>query len=288
MDKKVTVGFYKITRHHEGDLGFSECLRQIATDFHGEYKELDEDVFVRLERYDSGGQYVKGEFTRKQTVNLPPKVVIEELEASTDPIAHRAAFQYHVPNGIVAIEHNRNGMTLARINQYIIDTLDHAGFEFSPVITEGAWKTLRDGNPRKLIFKIANPENLNVGNDNRSARSITQSLVQLKNIFGGPVVEAQIGFGRGDREGILNKRNVISVIGSLLSTNNRRNVEKIQVKLDDNPDLLDFLAEHLKDKENLELDDTNIDAHYRIRKTYIESLFRRHHQMLNEAYGRVA
>lgn len=288
MDKNITVRFFQIQRHQIKDLGFSECLQQIQTNFSGVYKELDEDLYVRLERYTSHGGYIKGEFTRKQTVNIPPKVTNNGvLQASTDPLAHRAAFQYHVQYGIIAVEHNRNGMTLPRINKYIIETLDHAGFEFAPILTEQALQALTGGTPRKLIIRVANPDNLSIV-DNPKNKSIRQNLITMKEVFAGPVVEAVVGFGKGQRESSLNKTNVLSVVKYLMSSANRENVEKIQIKLDEDIEPIDLLSEQLKFKNKLELNDTNIEDHYLVRKSYIESCFKKSIDLLNKMFGQEA
>lgn len=287
MDNKVTVRFYQVQRHHDTDLGFSQVLahiRALSQTFPADYLELDEDVWVRLERYEADRQYVRGEFTRKQTVNLPPKVVRGDLEASTDPIAHRVAFQYNIALGILAIEQSRSGMTLPRVNKYIIDLTGHAGFEFVPVITSNAMEQLTNGTPKKLVLKVAHPEHLNIANASASARGIAQQLRSMKDLFGGPVIEANIGFGRG--QGSLHKQNVLSVIRFMLA--NEDQVEKIQVKIDGEQEPIDLLTQQLKGKRTLRLNDDDLDAHYQTRRSYIEHLFRGYLRFLQTTYGAAA
>jgi hypothetical protein len=287
MDKMVCIKFYQIQRLSKDDEAFSDSLNRAFSRRQGEWINLEEDVYVRLERFAIEGTYITGEFTRKQTVNLPPKVKNNGmLEPSPDPIAHRAAFQYHPVLGILAIESNRSSVTLGKINLYLQKLLGHHGFEFLPVPSKASWDRLSSCNPRSITIKLACPENMRAVEG--ASRTLTQNLAAMKDVFGGPVVEINVGFGR-QRDGFLNKRNLINVVRGLMRQQDEvGNVEKIQIKADGEDETIDLLLEQIKEKEVLELNDKNIESHYITRKQFLERMFRTHMTAIREIYSQAA
>lgn len=266
---------------------FSECLEAAFSTQQGVWIDLGDEIHIRLERFVQDGQFIKGEFTRKQTVNLPPKVRGNgTLQPSPEPIAHRVAFQYHPRLSILAIEANKNSISLTKVNNYIQQILQHHGFDFLPVQSRAAWEKLNDCNPRSLTIRVAHPENMSAVEG--ASRTLTQNLVAMREVLGGPVVELQVGFGR-QRDGLLDRRNLMTIIRGLMRQHEQHgNVEKLQIKADGEQEPLDLLLEQIKEKETLELDDNNIDAHYQMRRDFIESVFRAHMPTIRDIYGQAA
>ncbi|MDP2205966.1 MAG: hypothetical protein Q8K65_06620 [Alphaproteobacteria bacterium] len=289
MDKKVCVRFFQLRRNSENDMSFSDCLASIAAARLGEWIDLGDDVLVRLERHQLDGAFIKGEFTRKQTTNIPPKANGDgdPLVASADPIAHRAAFQYHPALSILALESNKQGMTLAKIDKMIKQALHHSGFDYLPVASDAAWEKFSSCSPRKMTLKVANPENLSVAEN--ATRSVAQNLNDLKEIFGGPVIEVSVGFGR-QREGALNKRALVSFFGDLIRQQEAgyRGVQKIEIKAEGEEEPIDLLLEQVKEKDVLDLSDTNIEEHYRSRRQFIERAFGKYLPSMRATYGQAA
>jgi hypothetical protein len=288
MDRNVCVRFYQVLKNCDDDLDFSIVLQRLYDEKFEAWINIYDDVTIRLERFDPRGGTIKGEFSRKQQHNLPPRANGDgdPLEPNPDPVAHRAAFQYHPQLSILALESNSRGMTLSKLNKLIKKEFSHNGFEYLPVPTDQAWTRLENCEPRKLTLKIAVPENANILETEN--RTLLDNLEAFTEHLGGPVVEINVGFGRR-REGLLDRQSLNRLIAEVMRRHeSTRDVEKIQISALGEEEPIDLLLEQLKEKRVLNLDDSNVDRHYNERKLFIEETFNRHFSRLHSVYSRAA
>lgn len=284
----MCVRFYQVFKNCEDDLDFSTVLQNLFNENFEAWIDIYDDVTVRLERYDTAGGAIKGEFSRKQVYNLPPRANGDgdPLEPNPDPVAHRAAFQYNPQLSVLALESNSRGMTLSKLNKLIKKEFNHGGFEYLPVPSGQAWRRFENCDARKLTLKIAIPEN--AGAIETEDRSLVGNLYAFKEDLGGPVIEINVGFGRR-REGLLNKNNMLHLIRDVMRRHeNIRTIEKIEISALGEEEPIDLLLEQLKEKRTLHLDDSNIDNHYNERKHFIEETFNTHFTHLRSIYTRAA
>jgi hypothetical protein len=289
MDKKITVRFYRVLRVTETDPSFSNCLTEVGTHRMGVWHDVGDEITVRMERFQSSPPFIHCEFSRKQTENIPPRAKgdHEDLEVNPDHLAHLMAFQYHPATGVIAVEVNRNGMGIGRINSFLKSMFDgHNGFDFEPVLAENAWQKFDESEPRKFVIGVASPENLSVVEG--PAGHMRQNLVAMKELMGGATIEACVGFGR-KRDGLLNKPIVRDLVGYFTTQeDNGAQVTKLQVKGEGEADIIDFLASQLKSKGTLDLGISGIDGHYNERKRFIQGAFGAHMATIQHMYGQRA
>lgn len=199
MDAQVKAKFYQVQSVNTSDPHLFESLQRLWD--HPErttYQSIFGGMRVRLERFESdpavvGAGFVDGEIVRQQTDNIPPIAAeAAPLVASNSPIGHRCAFRYHPELRILLLESRQNGVTPVRLDGLIKSRLTpHRGFYLYPVITENALERLRNGNARRVSFRVASPANMR-DVEGADERRLTENLSQLANNFSGRSIEVSV------------------------------------------------------------------------------------------------
>ncbi|MEC7792453.1 MAG: DUF6731 family protein [Pseudomonadota bacterium] len=289
MDAKIKARFYQVENVGNGDPTMFDCLHQLwdhpnRTD----YETIYGDARVRIENFDSdpaavGHGFLDGEFVRQQTDNIPP--IAEQgqpLEGNIRPLGHRCAFRYHAQLNVLLLESRREAVTPIRMDALVKARLNpHRGFFLSPVLSQTALEKLRNGTPRRVTFRVARPAELDIveGED----LGLEENLARLQNHFGGPNIEVTASWPRGDREGVLSQRAIARTIR--WATGNRDHVEKLQIKINEEPDAIDIFSEQLKVVRTLDLDNQNVERNYAARRAFLAQSFDDHLPLLRRLYG---
>ena len=126
MDAKISARFFELTAAPANipdfpDLLLREAKKPLAQ---REYDITGDGVTVRIERCISDGEFVIGEFCRKQITNIPPQAGPEGLTPMSLPdgegLGHLGAFQYHRPTRIILLQNNQQCVTTHRIGLYLM------------------------------------------------------------------------------------------------------------------------------------------------------------------------
>jgi hypothetical protein len=289
MDARIKARFYQIENVGNGDAPLFDCLHQLwGHARRDEYETIYGDARVRIENFENdidivGQDFLDGEFVRQQTDNIPP--IAEQgqpLEGNVRPLGHRCAFRYHAQLNILLLESRREAVTPVRMDALVKARLNpHRGFFLSPVLSQAALTKLQNGTPRRVTFRVARPADMAVveGED----LGLEENLARLQNHFGGPNIEVTASWPRGNRDGVLSQNAIAQTIR--WATGNREHVQKLQVKINEEPDAIDIFSEQLKAVEVLKLDNDNVENNYKTRRDFLARSFSDHLPILRRLYG---
>ncbi|TGN68049.1 hypothetical protein E4L95_02710 [Paracoccus liaowanqingii] len=286
MDRIVRGRFYQVEPIEAGAEAFGACLTALwAKADRAVYQDLGYGAFVQIERYAEDRQdpdFVAGEFVRQQTDNIPPVAAAgAPLVGNSNPLGHRSAFRFHIPTNILLVEVRQAAVTVARINGLLkACARGHRGFLFSPCLTENAIQRLRDGTPKRVSMRVARPSALK---GESASMSLEDNLAGLQEFFGGPSIEITSGFPRGNRDGTLNVKNLLRAVG--WGAERREHVEKIEVKIQEEPNPIDLFSEQMKIESTLDLDSLNVAKNYDVRDAFLSAGFRVRMPEILRMYG---
>lgn len=284
MDKLVRVNFFQVSNVSANDRTLYDALLEIdGRPDKDVYIQLSQGVNVRLERLQDRAGFLKGEIVRQQTDNLPPIAHTNEpLVANNNPLGHRSAFLYNPRLSVLAIEANRQGASPARMNQFIRRRIgNHRGFFFDPCLNEDALAQLRDGTPRQLQMRVARPSDLNAIAGN--PYEIEESLTHLQEMVNGNMVSVEVGFERGNRDGVLNSRSITDL--ARWAFGNRHSVKKLAVKTLEDDVPIDLFGQQIFERETLDIDNDDVDEAYNVRSLFLRNSFQLRLNELTNLYG---
>ncbi len=296
MDNNITVRFFRIRPNHRTVPPFEEALGQIfASSVSPVEREQDVglgggSVILRLERFVQDGQFVAGEMVRRQTRNFPPEANDDGLNllplSDGGGLGHCAAFRYSIPLGIIAIQFDNRAVSMGRMLAYMREFDIHADYAADALVREDSWARYGRGQPRKLSFTIAQPQNL--GEVEGNVHSAVESSRRLAELYNAPIITVEVSMGR--RDGHLNggyiRRFIRYLTSDAAAGSDVRNIE-VNVKPDDGGEVetINFLDELLRVKSTLDLPDDDIDRNYKIRSKFVRTCFNENLPYMREVYG---
>lgn len=288
VDRVVKARFFQVENFNSAQATFFDCLQQLwSAANRAEYEDIGHGVKVRLERFaprlDDDG-FVEGEFVRQQEDNVPPIAVDgAPLAGSDDPIGHRCAFRYLPIHNVLLLESRREAVTPSRVNGLMKNRVRrHSGFFISPLLSETALQRLQAGTPRKVRIRVARPAD--VGQVEGDPLDIEENLGRFQNILGAPNIEVSASFPNTDRDGSLHWGGLNKLIN--WATGNRGHVEHLSVKILEESEPIDIFSEQIKIQDILELDNTDVEAHYEARRDFLKVGFRDYLPVIERIYAR--
>lgn len=277
MDRVVRARFYQVRLVNERQTSFYDCLKALWEHPNRvTYQDLGGGTHVRIERWhESDGVhevgFVAGEFVRQQTDNIPP--VAEggkPLRENLSPLGHRAAFRYHADTKMLLLETRQGAVSASRINTLIRRRLgDHKGFFLEPALSEDALTRLKEGTPRRATIKVARPSQMSLFE--REGAGIEENLAALERAFDGPVIEVTASWPPGERDGKLSMGRLMKIFRAV--EDNRTHFKKYTVKLAEEDQAIDMLAEQLKVENTLDLASDDVEANYQTRDRFLAEGF---------------
>jgi hypothetical protein len=150
LDANISARFFRISAGASNVTDFPDLLLQIASKpiANREYDITETGVIVRLERCDADGEFIDGEFCRKQMTNIPPQAGPDGLTPMALPdgqgLGHLAAFRYHRPTRVILLQNNRQCVTTHRVALYVMRLNAAAIHAFSPILREDALERFKD------------------------------------------------------------------------------------------------------------------------------------------------
>lgn len=252
-------------------------------------RDLGQGVVVRLERFQRLGRFTYGEFSRVQTVNIPPQTTPDGLEpielADGRGLAHVCAFQYHEPTRVILLQRNPLGATPSRVGLYLKAISPGTLFSLSPVLRSDALPRLMAGNAKSLKISFAAPTDLSAIEDGDAAG--LDNIERLGEMFKSPEIEIRFTVGRA-RNTFLDNAMVRRVVGALRQSSADIKTLEVSVENDFGVDPIDFLGDALKVHEQAELPSNNPDAKYRTISSILASSFEENFDYISQIYGSTA
>ena len=301
MDNSVTARFFNVISESNDGGSFDQILVNLAAeDIPARERnigaEADAPVIARLERLTDEGDFIYGEFVRRQTNNKPPEANAEGLAPLTlsrdGGLGHACAFRYHRPTTTICLQNNPSGLSIGRVRTYLSVYAPRSKFIMDRVPTADAIERFRNNDTRSLEFELASPLNLpNIeGNEGAADKTVVEATRMLAEAFQGMQVKVEVSMGRHQED--LPKGPIESVINRLIpwKRDGEADLRKLRVKSKDADgegptELINFLEEFLVEKTKLDLPDDNPERNYHLRRDqlslwhnlhlpYLEGLYR--------------
>jgi hypothetical protein len=239
-----------------------------------EYDVTGTGVTVRVEHCLEDGDFVIGEFCRKQMTNIPPQAGPDGLTPIPLPngqgLGHLAAFRYHRPTRVILLQHNVLCVTTYRVALYLMKINAASVYGFAPILREDAVERFKDKKIRSFSVQFASPKNLEALDDQgipsaRGARMLAEAYHGFRMTF-------TVSVGKRKKK-FLDFNRVSEDVTALLGSDAEIRKLKVGTKEDDDGPGIDFLREHLKCKRTLELPEASPVQNYEIRKAYLMTEF---------------
>jgi hypothetical protein len=243
-------------------------------------------VILRVEECEREGDFVIGQFCRKQMTNLPPEAGPDGLGPIPIPdgrgIGHVSAFRYHRPTRVLLLQNNIQCATPHRIGVYVARINAEALYGFEPVLREDALERFKHRKVRSFTVRFASPENLEALDDKGIASARGARL--LAEAFNGLDLSISITAGRS-RKKFLDFGSVSREVKALLGSSADISELEVQANEDEEGRTIDFLQEHLKCSETLELPEGDHTKHYQVRRKFLKSEFESRMDYLMKHFG---
>lgn len=285
MDSRLTVRFYRVSAPPVGvdDVG-DVLLQALALGAPSEReRDIGQSVFIRLERAATRAQTVEGDLCRIQRVNIPPQagdggLLPIQLEDGHG-IGHMAAFLYHRPTRVLALQANVQSVTPNRLSVYLASIDVAQQFGFSPVLSDDALERFQAGNARRLTVKFAGIDRIEILDDPNIPAA--QGARMIGNAYAGLDVEITVSVGRS-RDSALAQRPILDTVNRLMG---EPGVVKLITKLEGDDQPLDLLHEQLKHSADLDLPEGDPERHYTVRRAFLRETFDRYRDSIVRQFG---
>lgn len=280
MDAVVAARFYLVTPEKGLLPDFADTLLgQMSHPVQQRERDLGQGVTLRVENCATDGEYIDGQFCRKQMDNIPPQagpLGLEPIKLERDQgIGHLGAFRFHRPTSIILLQTNMLSATPNRVTLYIRALLNGSGtYFFEPILRQDALDRFKDRRLRSFTVSFASPSNLEALDTQGLASAKGARL--LAEAFQGLELSITVKAGREKRKKrFLDFDTTKREINALL--NSGADIEKLEVQAEPNADdegrNIDFLEEHLRCRAELELSDVSVEKNYNIRRGFLKSEF---------------
>ncbi len=285
MDRRVTVRFFRVEGVDGTVPEFRDVLKEISEIVSPEERirnsnfETAEEVKVRLERLSVDGDFVSGEFTRLQTDNIPPEVGKDGLKpiVLSDGIGlgHVAAFRYHSPTKVLALQHNSRSVSHKSVVNYLMSYDDVAKYIMSVVVRRDVWDKFAASEPRSFEIAVASPQNLHVLENENDV--VVDAFQNFGAAMDGFVITlgARVSRKQDDK---LNKNKIREYINLFLGLRERNSAEvkTLKVVTDQRNDAgaydsINFLREYLVERTSLDLPSDDDERNYELRSEWIKT-----------------
>ena len=301
MDNSVSAKFFNVLSGGDSSVDIDQILDDISqVDIADRERDVSPDstsqIICRLERFNSDGDFLFGEFIRRQTDNKPPEANSEGLTplmlSDNGGLGHSSAFRYHTPTGTFCLQNNPSGMTAGRIKTYLNMIDASCDLDFDKVPTDDALSRFRSGETRSFEITLASALNLptveGVSADEDDA--VVQSARMLAEAYQGLTVTVAVSMGRS--QDALPNRPIQSLLDTVLPWRERglADVRKFNVKSkssfgEGDTEVINFLQEFLQERTKLDLPDDDPLTNYNLRRDQLSIWHNSHLPYLRRVYN---
>ena len=290
MDSTITINYFRASEPPVGAKSFGDLLIEaISSDQNAGNREIEvNEKRLRIERCETNGDFIFGEFCRKQTSNIPPVASGNGLSplplSDGDGIGHMMAFRYHRPTRVIALQRNHNCASPIDLCTYIATISSGNLYSLSPIFRQDSWARMATGRPRRMDIKFANPDNLTFLDDDDVA--VAAGGKRMMAAYNGSTVSISISVGNS-RASALNRDGVMNTIRRMMGRDDV-DVDAIKVHMaqDSGPaQIIDFVEDALKSKGVLQLDRLSPSDNFEKRKNFLQSEFSINMDYIRRLYG---
>lgn len=280
MDTIVAARFFRANPSVGLLPDFADALlEKMSEPLHKREYDLGTGVILRVENCEVDGEFVAGQFCRKQMDNIPPQagpmglapIALERGQG----LGHLCAFRFHRGTQILLLQTNILSATPNRVSLYLTALFNGKGtYILEPVLRQDALDRFKDRKLRSFTVSFASPENLEALDEQGLASAKGAKL--LAEAFQGLEFTIIVKAGREKKKKrFLNFDNTKREIEGLLRSG--ADIDRLEVQADPDPEdesrNIDFLEEHLRCRAELELSDVNVEKNYEIRRDFLRSEF---------------
>jgi hypothetical protein len=286
MDSRVTARFYKVSKQSNQAAELEIILKALAAKGLSQREQtLDEGIILLLERLEDDGEFLAGEFCRKQTSNIPPSAGDDGLTPTQlgtgKGLGHTAAFRYHLPTRVILLQFNRQCASQARILTYLGTEAAKPLFSLEPVLRKDSLDQLQARKVKSFRVRFAAPDKLESLDD--ASKSAIDGAKMLAEAFQGFVIDITIGAGKSKKRH-LDQNTVLGAISSLLGRG--KFVRDVKARTEDgDSDWIDLLEEHLKSSSVLSFPTEDAASNYQVRKEFLAGVFHANLPYIKKMYG---
>lgn len=274
MEKSVTLRFYDVTRTSNNKPTMETVLTAIAakTIPDREKRVGEEDILVRLEDFESAGDFLSGQFIRGQSGNMPGRMELDGTHdlPFTEPIGHGIAFRYRKADGLLGIQYDNRILSPSRVLQYLYAHNGQAEWHIEARLRADAIDRFNDLPIRKLEVAVAGIPNAADADD--AAGSVWSSINRMKENYEADTV--RITISRGHRGGHLldGIKDFAHEAINRIATGEVRALKAVVETGDGVPnEEIDLMGELFDVKEDLSFPDRDFAQFYQLRKSLLAS-----------------
>jgi hypothetical protein len=198
-------------------------------------------------------------------------------------LGHLAAFRFHRPTRVILLQYNPQCVTTYRVALYLMKMNTAAVYGFAPILREDALERFKDKKIRSFSVQFASPKNLEALDDQGIASAKGARL--LAEAYHGFRLTFTVSVGKRKKK-FLDFNKVSEDVTALLGSDAEIRKLKVGTKEDDDDSPgIDFLREHLKCKNTLELPEGNPADNYEVRRADLKAEFAVKHAYLLKHFG---
>jgi len=286
---RVTVRYFLVPPFQEGQPSFEAALKKVMSAGMGTSPAREVvGLIIQAGDFAEKAGRISGDMIRLQDDNFPSVVEGKGIKpkelviAGNEPnFGHHAAFIYDPTIHVLAYQIAPEAPSLGQFNAFLGAVNECGLFSFFPVIKASDLKQLNKMNPKTLLIKVGDPENLDATETDE--RKLKGAIKNLRELAGGMYVKVQVGLGGYDGE--LSKTNLPKIITFLLGQRDKKRgkVQTIQVMgkdIDQQDVPLDFIKAQIGDLKNMSLGKAGSDENYKKRNEFLESCLEKRHAEL--------
>lgn len=204
MASQISVRFYEVERLQPSGPSLQHALNDISQRPLADRQiQISGGYVVRLERFHVDAGELAGELTRVRDTDYPFEVLPNGVgQLPTEgPIGNSVAFRFRPADHTLAIQYDTRIVSPGRAMDYLMQCDARFAYAIKVKMDEESWRKFNEGEIRKLRIGIASPQHL--GNIENEGAAVRESLRQLGDAYGAPVVTIEVGMGH--RKGALDE-----------------------------------------------------------------------------------
>ena len=277
---RLSVRFYTVEKEHANGPTLREALELLnkIQKVSDRQVQVAAGMILRLERYETKGDELLGEFTRVKSTDFPSQVRdtgVYPLETEGS-IGNGIAFRFRPRDSTLVMQYDRQIASQSKTFEYLKQQNHAAGFLMRTKLDEKAWQRFEKGQLRDFTVKIASPHNM--PNIEHEGNSVSEAFRSFSKAYDAPIIT--IGFGMGHRKGGINSlkefARSIERLGESGDIDLRSLKAKVKADEDEPAEDINLMDQIFSDSIELDYPKNDPDENYSKRKETLEGLLKAH------------
>ncbi len=278
---KITFRSYEIEKNPiVGGENFEAALHRIfQLNFPDRWQHITNNSAISLYRYEPtpDGSKIFGEFLRISNDDFP--MMVDQQGAHRIPmpdennsIGKGAAFCYDIATRRLYLQYDIRIVADSRAMYYLNSFSRNTSYFANVRLRDNVWAQLRRSRVRKVMIRVASPNNFEAVDDGGGLVSVFSSMGQA---YEAPSIYVEMSVGR-TRDAGLGER----IVGLLDRLRNGRGGDDLEVRSikaeikegDESPEVVDLINDVLSIQQDLALPKNEPEPNYRMRKRLLNNL----------------